>query len=54
MHNDVNNVLISDHLFNVEKIGTKKVHLYTFLLGKKIVDRIRYEDMVEFPEQDNI
>ena len=53
MHNDVNTVLISDHIFNVEKIGTKKVHLYTFLLGKKIVDRIRYEDMIEFPEQVN-
>ena len=53
MYNDVNIVLISDHIFNIEKVGTKKVHLYTFLLGKKIVDRIRYEDMIEFPEQVN-
>ena len=51
MYNDVNIVLMSDHIFNIEKVGTKKVHLYTFLLGKKIVDRIRFKDMIEFPEQ---
>lgn len=48
MHDDVNRVLLSDAIMNVEKIGTKQVHLYTFLLGRKIVDKIRYEDMVEF------
>jgi len=53
MYNDVNNILISDHLFNIEKVGSKMVHLYTFLLGRKIVDRIRYKDMIEFPEQVN-
>jgi len=53
MHNDVNNILISDHLFNIEKVGSKMVHLYTFLLGRKIVDKIRYKDMIEFPEQVN-
>lgn len=45
MNTDTDKVLISDSIMNVEKIGTKKVHLYTFLLGKKIVDKIRYEDM---------
>ena len=53
MHNDISTILISDSIMNIEKIGTKKVHLYTFLLGKKIVDRIRFKDMVEFPEQVN-
>jgi hypothetical protein len=53
MYNDVNNILISDHIMNVEKLGNKMVHLYTFILGKKIVDRIRFKDMIEFPEQVN-
>ena len=48
MNDDIDRVLLTDSIMNVEKIGTKKVHLYTFLLGKKIVDKIRYEDMVEF------
>ena len=46
MTSDVGNVLLSDHIYNIEKIGTKKVHLYTFLLGRKIKDSIRYEDML--------
>ena len=48
MTDDIDRVLLSDAIMNVEKIGTKKVYLYTFLLGRKIVDKIRYEDMVEF------
>ena len=48
MHNDIDNVLITDSIMNVEKIGNKMIHLYTFLLGKKIVDKIRYEDMEEY------
>ena len=46
MTKDLSNVLLSDHIFNIEKIGTKKVHLYTFLLGRKIKDSIRYDDML--------
>lgn len=48
MYNDIDKVLLTDAIFNLEKIGTKKIYLYTFLLGKKITDKIRYEDMVEF------
>jgi len=48
MYNEPEKVLLSDSIMNVEKIGTKIVTLYTFLLGRKIVDKIRYEDMVEF------
>ena len=48
MTNDIDNILISDHIFNIEKIGNKMVHLYTFLLGRKIVDKIRYDDMVAY------
>jgi len=48
MYNDINTVLLSDSIMNISKIGNKMIHLYTFLLGRKIVDKIRYEDMVEF------
>jgi len=51
MYNDIDTVLISDSIMNLEKIGTKKIHLYTFLLGKKIVDKIRFEDMIEYISQ---
>ncbi len=48
MTSDIDNILISDHIFNIEKIGNKMVHLYTFLLGRKIIDKIRYDDMVAY------
>ena len=48
MTSDVDNVLLSDHIYNIEKIGNKMIHLYTFLLGRKITDRLRYDDMVAY------
>ena len=48
MSKDDQRVILRDSIMNVEKIGTKIVTLYTFLLGEKIVKKIRYEDMVEF------
>jgi hypothetical protein len=48
MCNELERILLTDSIMNVEKIGTKMVTLYTFLLGDKIVKKIRYEDMVEF------
>jgi len=41
-------LLFEDYIFNVEKIGTKKIHLFTYMLGKKITDTVRYEDMIPF------
>ena len=41
-------LIFEDYLYNVEKVGTKKVHLFTFMLGKKVTDTIRYEDMIPF------
>ena len=41
-------LIFEDYLYNIEKIGSKKVHLFTFMLGKKITDTIRYEDMIPF------
>jgi hypothetical protein len=48
MSKDDHRVILRDSIMNVEKIGSKIVTLYTFLLGDKIVKKIRYEDMVEF------
>ena len=48
MHNDIDNVLMSDSIMNIDKIGNKMIHLYTFILGRKIVDKIRYDDMEEY------
>ena len=48
MHNDLDRVLISDSIMNISKIGNKMIHLYTFILGRKIVDKIRYDDMEEY------
>jgi hypothetical protein len=41
-------LIFEDYLYNIEKVGTKKVHLFTFMLGKKVTDTIRYEDMIPF------
>lgn len=48
MTKDLHKILLSDCIMNLEKIGSKKVHLYTFLLGEKVSKSIRYEDMIEF------
>lgn len=37
---------------NIEKVGTKKIDLYSFdMLGRMIKGEIRFEDMVEVAEQ---
>ena len=41
-------LIFEDYLYNIEKIGTKKIHLFTYMIGKKITDTIRYEDMIPF------
>ena len=48
MSKEDSRIILSDTIMNIEKIGTKMITLYTFLLGDKIVKKIRYEDMVEF------
>ena len=42
------NVVLSDHLMNIEKIGRKMITAYCFIIGSKVVKKIRFEDMVEF------
>ena len=41
-------LLFEDYIFNVDKVGSKKIHVFTFMLGKKITDTVRYEDMIPF------
>lgn len=41
-------LIFEDYLYSIEKVGTKKVHLFTFMLGKEVTDTIRYEDMIPF------
>ena len=48
MSKEDSRIILSDSIMNIEKIGTKMINIYTFLLGDKIVKKIRYEDMVEF------
>lgn len=40
-------LIISDYLMNIDKIGSKMITCFTFILGTKITKKIRYEDMVE-------
>ena len=44
-------VVLSDHLMNIEKIGRKIITAYCFILDSRIIKKIRFEDMIEFPEQ---
>jgi len=41
-------IVLSDHLMNIDKIGRKVITAYCFIIGSKIVKKIRFEDMVEF------
>jgi len=40
-------ILISDYIMNIDKIGNKMVTCFTYIIGTKIIKKIRYEDMVE-------
>jgi hypothetical protein len=45
---DRTRVVMEDHHMNVEKIGKVEFEAYTYLLGKKIVRKVRFEDLIEF------
>jgi hypothetical protein len=38
-------VVLEDSLLNIDKIGSKMITGYTFVLDSKIVKKIRFEDM---------
>ena len=44
-------VVIDDYECNVIKIGRVGFEGFTFVMGKKVVVKIRFEDLVEFKEE---
>ena len=46
--NDRSTVVMEDHHMNVEKIGKVGFECYTYLLGKKIVRKVRFEELEVF------
>jgi len=46
--NDRSTVVMEDHHMNVEKIGRVGFECYTYLLGKKIVRKVRFEELEVF------
>ena len=48
MTNNMNTILISENIMNVEKIGTKKVHCFTFLFRDKKSKKLSYDEMIGF------
>ena len=45
---DRSRTIMEDHHMNVEKIGRVGFECYTYLLGKKVVRKIRFEDLELF------
>lgn len=45
---DRSRVVMEDHHMNIDKIGKVQFECYTFLLGKKIVRKVRFADLEVF------
>ena len=45
---DRSRVVMEDYHMNVEKIGKVQFECYTFLVGKKIVRKVRFADLEVF------
>ena len=43
-------ILFTDYMGNIERLGRTQLTVYTFFFGKKVTKKIRFEDMVEFIE----
>ena len=43
-------LLFTDYVGNINKMGKSQLTVYTYFFDKKVVKKIRYEDMVEFIE----
>ena len=43
-------LLFTDYVGNINKMSKSQLTVYTYFFDKKVVKRIRYEDMVEFIE----
>lgn len=45
---DRSRVVMEDHHMNIESIGKFSFEAYTYILGKKVVRKMRIEELVEF------
>ncbi len=45
---DRSRIILEDYHMNVEKVGKVQFECYTFLLGKKIVRKVRFADLEVF------
>ncbi len=45
---DRSKVILEDYHMNVEKVGKVQVECYTFLLGKRIVRKVRFDEVEVF------
>lgn len=43
-------LLFTDYVGNIDKMGKSQLTVYTYFFNKRVVKKIRYEDMVEFIE----
>ena len=43
-------ILFTDYMGNIEKLGRTQMTVYTFFFDKRVTKKIRYEDMIEFIE----
>ena len=43
-------LIFTDYVGNINKMGVTQLTVYTYFFDKKVVKKIRYEDMVEFIE----
>jgi len=45
---DRSRTVMEDHHMNIEKIGKVQFECYTYLLGKRIVRKVRFDDLEVF------
>jgi len=45
---DRSRTVMQDHHMNIEKIGKVQFECYTYLLGKRIVRKVRFDDLEVF------
>lgn len=45
---DRSSIVMEDHHMNVDKIGKFSFEAYTYILGRKVVRKLRIEELVQF------
>jgi hypothetical protein len=47
-------LVMETHLMNAQKIGRVMVQCFTFVIDTKVSKRLRYEDMLEYSEDNTV